>query len=889
MKITGLLLALLTTGCMITTHMGAYDDAPPTTPKILNNSDFSSKAHYGMDTTPEISWDGSFDEGLGLNHYEVSIGTQENQESGMKWTDVGNVTRASFSGNKLARDTIYRFFLRAVDKGGNYSAVVQSEPWTSEPLVTSYAPKSPGLNLNGAVKSRIVSSDGAEFLYGVFNRRSVYNLGCLAKMSPLAAIDTAYAGHTGISCLSVLKIIRPQTVNSEKYFVMVGNFSQVESTDITNGQLVRMKVTGELDKTFQANLGTGFSNGSIVDLVIMPDNKILVVGDFTTFNGSTVGRIVRLNEDGSLDSTFNVGTGFDAIINSAAAFGNGKVVLGGKFTRRNGVTISRFITILNTDGSIDSSFVAGTGFNYIDAVSNVSFVKIMPSGQILATGRFTNFNGTANQVCVTLLNITGTVDSTFSTNIASKFFSINLAKAYILSDGNYVFMGDLNQYSGQAIGGIVKINATTGAIDATFKANTNADISMSSITDAFVDGTKLVIMGSFTKVNNNTAFANIARLGVDGIADTTFAYSSTSGLNGYPYSGIVASDGSYYFGGLFTWYGGSATIGFVKNKSSAGFDAGFFSNVNTSYTSSFVNRIDQVDGDRLLAFGSTSATNRCFNFDGTTCVLSGGESKAGYYDLRLADGSYLVKGPVTISGVTIPFLGKVNSDGTLDAAFNAKTAGYSVSLGTFYFKVNKDKIYLYGSFTNINSRGVGGLYRLNMDGSEDLDFLNLIGSGFSSSGEGVSIMGLVFDSRGYAYISMYSMASTVNFKSAPINRLSRFVRLTPEFNFDEKFATSTAMVTSTYPIGNFKVMPDDRVFMWGDLTLNAAVKRSLVRFDKDGVFDSAFDQMTQISKISIFGVDFDSQDNLYIYGTGTFVVKGKRIAEQNYLILEANK
>ena len=48
------------------------------------------------------------------------------------------------------------------------------------------------------------------------------------------------------------------------------------------------------------NIGTGF-NGIVYTIYIQPDGKILVGGDFTTYNGTTSNRIIRLNSNGSIE------------------------------------------------------------------------------------------------------------------------------------------------------------------------------------------------------------------------------------------------------------------------------------------------------------------------------------------------------------------------------------------------------------------------------------------------------------------------------------------------------------------------------------------------------------------------------------------------------------
>jgi hypothetical protein len=54
--------------------------------------------------------------------------------------------------------------------------------------------------------------------------------------------------------------------------------------------------------------GEGANNG-VYSTVVQTDGKILVGGWFTSFNGTSCNRITRLNADGSIDATFNPGSG----------------------------------------------------------------------------------------------------------------------------------------------------------------------------------------------------------------------------------------------------------------------------------------------------------------------------------------------------------------------------------------------------------------------------------------------------------------------------------------------------------------------------------------------------------------------------------------------------
>ena len=128
--------------------------------------------------------------------------------------------------------------------------------------------------------------------------------------------------------------------------------------------VVTAQLSGDLDNTF-LSLSTG-ANNEVEDLALQPDGKVLIGGNFTTYNGVARGGIARLNADGSLDNTFlNSGAGVEigSIIKTLTLQPDGKILIGGNFTTYNGV-VRGGIARLNTDGSLDNTFLnAGAGAN----------------------------------------------------------------------------------------------------------------------------------------------------------------------------------------------------------------------------------------------------------------------------------------------------------------------------------------------------------------------------------------------------------------------------------------------------------------------------------------------------------------------------------------------
>src|SRR4030095_4178705 len=114
------------------------------------------------------------------------------------------------------------------------------------------------------------------------------------------------------------------------------------------------------------------------------EQKILIGGLFTSYNGMPRSRIARLNNDGSLDATFNPGTGPDSDVFPLLVPPDRKILIGGRFTTVSGRTRNR-IGRLNSDGSVDLTFGVGTGPN-----DQVNSIALQPDGKIIVAGNFTS-------------------------------------------------------------------------------------------------------------------------------------------------------------------------------------------------------------------------------------------------------------------------------------------------------------------------------------------------------------------------------------------------------------------------------------------------------------------------------------------------------------------
>ena len=164
------------------------------------------------------------------------------------------------------------------------------------------------------------------------------------------------------------------------------------------------------------------------------------MGFFTTYSGSTVNSIIRLNPSGTIDTDFNTGTGFNGTLYSIEQQSDGKILVGGSFTTYSGSSVNRIVR-LNSSGSIDSSFNVGSGANF-----EIFSTLIQPDNKIVIAGAFTAYSG-STQRSIVRINPLGTIDSDFKTGTG--FSTIDSSySAYLQTDGKIIVGGDLSRYSG---------------------------------------------------------------------------------------------------------------------------------------------------------------------------------------------------------------------------------------------------------------------------------------------------------------------------------------------------------------------------------------------------------------------------------------------------------
>lgn len=299
--------------------------------------------------------------------------------------------------------------------------------------------------------------------------------------------------------------------------VVGGNFTDWDGTTV--GRLVQLNADASLDATWTTNTGTGANSPALNIAEQTADGKVLVAGVFTTWNSNSRTALVRLNADGTEDSAFytNLGTSFNFSPYSVAVQSDGKILCGGPFISLNGNSRLRMVR-LNSDGTEDTAFYTnmGTAFNDV-----VNFVKELQGGKILVVGRFTTFNGnTRNRVV--LLNPNGTEDTTFYANCGTGF-NAPVRGVYELSTGRLVFYGEFTSFNGASKGYIVELEQD-GSLYTNFDTGTGFNTPIYNVSEQ-PDG-NIVVGGPFASFDG-TAAHTVVRLYPDGSLDTSFTANIT--------------------------------------------------------------------------------------------------------------------------------------------------------------------------------------------------------------------------------------------------------------------------------------------------------------------------------------------------------------------------
>jgi hypothetical protein len=281
----------------------------------------------------------------------------------------------------------------------------------------------------------VVSDNGSFYIGGTFSNFSGSSQNRLVKCLQSGYKDSTFNIGSGPN-----QTVRTITPSGDKVFIGGDEISTYNGT--STGAIVKLNSDGTIDTSFTSLAVGGTATGkSITGISVLPDGKIVVAGDFTTYGANFMDNGMILNSDGSFnaslyllpngyvrtllvnnndifaggianshvqkwgDTSFNNNHTFSGYLPGSvgitevfdlAILSNGKIVVVGDFTSVNGYSRNG-IVILNSDGTVDTNFNPGSGFN-----RRAFSVKVLQNGYLVVGGDFTTYNGYSNNRIILL-------------------------------------------------------------------------------------------------------------------------------------------------------------------------------------------------------------------------------------------------------------------------------------------------------------------------------------------------------------------------------------------------------------------------------------------------------------------------------------------------------
>lgn len=201
--------------------------------------------------------------------------------------------------------------------------------------------------------------------------------GGLARLNEDGTLDRSFSRSTiGIRSMAMLR-----------------NRTVLVSGVIANSDegLIRLDQDGNVDSSFATLILQGSFSTPVSTMSEYPDGRVLLAGDFTAINGVVRNRIARLNADGAVDGVFAPGVGPDIEVKALAFESAGGILIGGRFNRVSGIPRD-CVARLHPDGTLDPTFDPGSG---IDGTRERAVYALAtdPDGTIVIGGHFQGYNG----------------------------------------------------------------------------------------------------------------------------------------------------------------------------------------------------------------------------------------------------------------------------------------------------------------------------------------------------------------------------------------------------------------------------------------------------------------------------------------------------------------
>lgn len=662
-------------------------------------------------------------------------------------------------------------------------------------------------DLNGTVTSIAQQSDGKILVGGTFTNYQGNTHNRLLRLNNDGTLDSSFNIGTGFN-----GNVNTVVVQSDDK-ILVGGFFQSYQGNSQNG-IIRLNSDGSKDISF--NIGSG-STSTIFAIAVQNDGKIIVGGGFNYFNNISQNRLIRLNSDGSKDTTFNIGSGFTNTVRSIAIQNDGKILIAGSFTSFQSSTQNRLVR-LNADGTKDATLNIGSGFN-----SDIYSICIVDNQKIAIGGIFKTYNGN-NENRFIKLNIDGTKDPSV---ITGNGFDASVKKIFYTSDQKLLIGGDFISYNNNRTNPIIRLNIDASS-DPIFNIYNDLGFNSHISSIQIQDDNKIIVGGGFSGYKNITE-NRLVRLNIDKTKDNTF--NTGIGFNDLVRIIKLQNDGKILVGGWFTSYNGISQNKLIRLNQDGTKDNDFIGTgfgINDMIECIYIQNDGKIYiGGSFSSYNGTPLTQSIIrlNTDGTLdnsfIYTSEFASMLIYSVIQQPDGKVLLGGFFQSGSITVPskYIIRLNSDGTKDTTFDVGT-GFNSTVSSIELQ-NDGKILVGGLFTTFQGINQNRLIRLNSDGSKDTT-LN-INSGFDQS-----VSDIKLQNDGKIIIS----GSFNNYNGTSSNKL---IRLNTDGSIDSTFNIGTGFDGF---VSKIVIQNDSNLLICGNFnSYNSIDSSSLIRLKQESTLD----------------------------------------------------
>jgi uncharacterized delta-60 repeat protein len=708
---------------------------------------------------------------------------------------------------------------------------------------------------NGSVLAVALQGDGKVLIGGSFTKINNAARSGIARLNGDGSPDYSFGNGLAGPDNTVFAV----AVQSDRNVLIGGAFTQVNG--VARRGVARLNGDGTLDTSFASSV---FGSDFLVRVVaLQSDGKVLVGGGFTTINGPARRSIVRLNSDGTLDTSFGNGqAGVAGIVRAVLVQSDGKIVIGGYFDTVNG-TARGGIARLNSDGTLDTSF--GNGQAGAES-ADIYAVALQSDGKLVIGGHFDLVNDMFRHN-IARLNSDGTLDPNFGSGLDGTNGDVNAV--VVQSDGRVLIGGGFFTVNSTRAYYTARLNVD-GTLDTTYGDSGQVGVDKSVSSMVMQGDGKVIIGGQFTAVQQGGR-SRIARLNTDGTLDTSFA-ANQAGTDDAVGAMVMQNDGKVLLGGGFRRVNGGAHVVTARLKGDGTLDASFFDGVPESTTLFFAMAL-QSDGKVLVSgdyFRASDYTIRYriarLNSDGTLDTSFGPTSfdPAGagaddvYAIVAQSDGKVIVGGRFPGSnGVVVRSVARLNSDGTLDTSFPPVVIGPGTKFVSTLALQSDGKLLVGGQFSTINGTARGGIARLNSDGTLDTSF----GEGLAGADNNVSEVVVLNDGRlliGGDFTKVNGVAR------------GRVARLNGDGTLDTNFGSGLAGADNT--ISTMALQSDGKLLIGGRFTkVNGVTRGRIARLFSDGTLDTSFGEGLAGVDNTVAAMVVQSDGNVLIGGGFTTV------------------